>query len=53
MKTHHATRLLQPPTGVPQGFSSLAPPLHRASTVLFADAAAFASRKARLYDGYT
>lgn len=37
----------------PGGFASLVPPVHRASTVTFPDAAAFAGRGARLYDGYS
>ena len=48
-----ATRVLQPATGVPEGFSALSTPLHRASTVLFRDADSFAARRDRLYNGYT
>ena len=34
-------------------FKSLSTPVHRASTVLFADAESFARRRERRYDGYT
>jgi cystathionine beta-lyase len=36
----------------PGGFASLTAPVHRASTVVFPDAAAFSARGGRVYDGY-
>jgi cystathionine beta-lyase len=45
--------LLRPARGVPRGFAALSTPLHRASTIVFADADAFAARRERLYEGYT
>jgi cystathionine beta-lyase len=53
MEIGAATRMLQDARGVPRGFASLSTPVHRASTVLFADANRFAARRDRLYDGYT
>ena len=49
----NATKLLQPAKAVPQGFTSLSVPVHRASTVTFSNADTFAARREGLYDGYT
>jgi len=47
------TRCVQHPTVSSQGFASLAVPTYRASTIVYPDAASFAARSQRGFDGYT
>lgn len=47
------TSLLRGPFEVPAGFTSLVAPVCRASTVTFANADAFTSRRDRFFSGYT
>ncbi|PTX00017.1 trans-sulfuration enzyme family protein [Pararhodobacter aggregans] len=48
-----ATRCIIHPAVSTEGFDSLAVPVHRASTILFKDAAAYAARTQRDLDGYS
>jgi cysteine-S-conjugate beta-lyase len=48
-----ASRCVQPIASQRGAFASLATPVIRASTVVFADAASFDARYAEFYDGYT
>lgn len=48
-----ATRCIIHPTVSTEGFDSLAVPVHRASTILFKDAATYAARTQRDLDGYS
>jgi cysteine-S-conjugate beta-lyase len=50
---HDLTRCVQHPAVSHQGFSSLAVPTYRASTIVYDDPAAFAQRHQRGLDGYT
>jgi len=48
-----ATRCIIHPSVSAEGFDSLAVPVHRASTILFKDAATYAARTQRDLDGYS
>jgi cystathionine beta-lyase len=50
---HDLTRCVHHPAVDEQGYASLAVPTHRASTIVYPDAASFAARKDRGFDGYT
>ena len=50
---HDLTRCVQHPTVSHDGFSSLAVPTFRASTIVYSDPQAFAHRAERGLDGYT
>jgi cystathionine beta-lyase len=50
---HDNTRCVHHPAVNEEGYASLAVPTHRASTIVFPDAASFAARKYRGFDGYT
>lgn len=50
---HDATRCVHHPAVSEQGYASLAVPTHRASTIVYQDAASFAAREHRGLDGYT
>lgn len=50
---HDLTRCVHHPAIDEQGYASLAVPTHRASTIVYPDAASFAARKDRGFDGYT
>ncbi|HEV2554606.1 MAG TPA: cystathionine beta-lyase [Bosea sp. (in: a-proteobacteria)] len=47
------TRCVHHPAVNEEGYASLAVPTHRASTIVYKDAASFAARKYRGFDGYT
>lgn len=49
---HDLTRCVHHPEVPEEGYASLAVPTHRASTIVFPDAAAYADRKRRGPDGY-
>lgn len=49
---HDTTRLIHNPPP-PDGFASLSPPVHRASTLVFPTLAAFEARHTSVYDGYS
>jgi cystathionine beta-lyase len=46
------TKLIHSDYTPPDGFAAISPPVHHASTVLFANVKAFRQRRERLYDGY-
>lgn len=50
---HDLTRCVHHPAVNEEGYASLAVPTHRASTIVYPDAASFAARKYRGFDGYT
>ena len=50
---HDATLCVHHPAVSEEGYASLAVPTHRASTIVYPDAASFANRKDRGFDGYT
>ncbi|PZN97241.1 MAG: cystathionine beta-lyase [Hyphomicrobiales bacterium] len=50
---HDSTRCVHHPAVNEEGYASLAVPTHRASTIVYKDAASFAARKYRGFDGYT
>ncbi len=50
---HDLTRCVHHPAVNEEGYASLAVPTHRASTIVYKDAASFAARKYRGFDGYT
>lgn len=50
---HDLTRCVHHPVVNEEGYASLAVPTHRASTIVYKDAASFAARKYRGFDGYT
>jgi cystathionine beta-lyase len=50
---HDLTRCVHHPAVNEDGYASLAVPTHRASTIVYKDAASFAARKYRGFDGYT
>lgn len=50
---HDLTRCVHHPAVDEEGYASLAVPTHRASTIVYKDAASFAARKYRGFDGYT
>ncbi|AOG04675.1 cystathionine beta-lyase [Bosea sp. RAC05] len=50
---HDSTRCVHHPAVNEEGYASLAVPTHRASTIVYKDAASFAARKDRGFDGYT
>lgn len=50
---HDLTRCVHHPAVEEEGYASLAVPTHRASTIVYKDAASFAARKYRGFDGYT
>jgi cystathionine beta-lyase len=50
---HDLTRCVHHPAVNEEGYASLAVPTHRASTIVYKDAASFAARKHRGFDGYT
>ena len=50
---HDLTRCVHHPAVPQDGFSSLAVPTYRASTIVYPDAATFAARSGRGFDGYT
>jgi cystathionine beta-lyase len=50
---HDTTRCVHHPAVDEAGYASLAVPTHRASTIVYKDAASFAARKHRGFDGYT
>lgn len=50
---HDSTRCVHHPAVSEEGYASLAVPTHRASTIVYKDAASFAARKYRGFDGYT
>lgn len=50
---HDLTRCVHHPAVSEDGYASLAVPTHRASTIVYKDAASFAARKYRGFDGYT
>jgi len=50
---HDSTRCVHHPAVSDEGYASLAVPTHRASTIVYKDAASFAGRKHRGFDGYT
>lgn len=50
---HDATRSVHHPSVSEEGYASLTVPTHRASTIVYPDAASFFARKHRGFDGYT
>jgi cysteine-S-conjugate beta-lyase len=50
---HDATRSVHHPAVDEEGYASLTVPTHRASTIVYPDAASFFARKHRGFDGYT
>lgn len=50
---HKNTRLVRDDIAVPEGFSSLMRPTHRASTILFPNAEAFSRRREQFFHGYS
>lgn len=50
---HDSTRCVHHPAVSEEGYASLAVPTHRASTIVYKDAASFAARKYRGFDSYT
>ncbi|PZR87619.1 MAG: cystathionine beta-lyase [Stutzerimonas stutzeri] len=50
---HDATRSVHHPAVNEEGYASLTVPTHRASTIVYPDAASFFARKHRGFDGYT
>lgn len=50
---HDLTRCVHHPAVSSEGYASLAVPTHRASTIVYPDAATFSQRKYRGFDGYT
>ncbi len=50
---HDSTRCVHHPIVNEEGYASLAVPTHRASTIVYKDAASFSARKYRGFDGYT
>ena len=50
---HDATRTVHHPAVNEEGYASLTVPTHRASTIVYPDAASFFARKHRGFDGYT
>ncbi len=50
---HDSTRCVHHPAVSEEGYASLAVPTHRASTIVYKDAASFSARKYRGFDGYT
>jgi cystathionine beta-lyase len=50
---HDSTRCVHHPAVDEEGYASLAVPTHRASTIVYKDAASFAARKYRGFDGYS
>ncbi len=50
---HDLTRCVHHPAVSHEGFASLAVPTYRASTITYPDAATFAARSGRGFDGYT
>lgn len=50
---HDLTRCVHHPAVSEEGYASLAVPTHRASTIVYPDAASFAARKYRGFDGYS
>ncbi len=50
---HDLTRCVHHPAVNEEGYASLAVPTHRASTIVYPDAASFAARNYRGFDGYT
>lgn len=50
---HDATRSVHHPAVNEQGYASLTVPTHRASTIVYPDAASFFARHHRGFDGYT
>ncbi|MBX9909625.1 MAG: cystathionine beta-lyase [Beijerinckiaceae bacterium] len=50
---HDSTRCVHHPAVSEEGYASLAVPTHRASTIVYKDAASFSARKHRGFDGYT
>jgi cystathionine beta-lyase len=50
---HDLTLCVHHPAVNEEGYASLAVPTHRASTIVYKDAASFAARKYRGFDGYT
>ncbi len=50
---HDLTRCVHHPAVDETGYASLAVPTHRASTIVYKDAASFAARKHRGFDSYT
>lgn len=50
---HDLTRCVHHPAVSEEGYASLAVPTHRASTIVYKDAASFSARKYRGFDGYT
>ncbi|WP_332693119.1 cystathionine beta-lyase [Bosea sp. (in: a-proteobacteria)] len=50
---HDLTRCVHHPAVDTEGYASLTVPTHRASTIVYPDAASFAARKYRGFDGYT
>jgi len=50
---HDATRTVHHPAVNEDGYASLTVPTHRASTIVYPDAASFFARKHRGFDGYT
>jgi cystathionine beta-lyase len=50
---HDSTRCVHHPAVSEVGYASLAVPTHRASTIVYKDAASFSARKYRGFDGYT
>ncbi|HEV7328155.1 MAG TPA: cystathionine beta-lyase [Bosea sp. (in: a-proteobacteria)] len=50
---HDATRTVHHPSVNEEGYASLTVPTHRASTIVYPDAASFFARKHRGFDGYT
>ncbi len=50
---HDLTRCVHHPAVNEEGYASLAVPTHRSSTIVYKDAASFAARKDRGFDGYT
>jgi len=50
---HDATRSVHHPAVNEEGYASLTVPTHRASTIVYPDAASFFARRHRGFDGYT
>ena len=50
---HDLTRCVHHPAVSEDGYASLAVPTHRASTIVYPDAATFSQRRHRGFDGYT
>lgn len=50
---HDATRTVHHPAVDEEGYASLTVPTHRASTIVYPDAASFFARRHRGFDGYT